>query len=193
MMKVSSPKRAGQKIVGLNGKEYQFDAAGIALVDEDSGFNLLPGYDVLEGTPAELVVNPEPQTAEVRLPDGPLVVVQGPLSVANREIGCPDGHTVAKFDSQARAIVPSTAGLDGAKGNPPGYSIIGPYEQPAPAAPVFPAPEAPEVPTTTDTPPADPPAPPAPPAPAAPRGSKAKNKEKPAEEDAKAAALKAAE
>jgi hypothetical protein len=95
------------------GTQHVFDEDGTCWVDADSGFHLVPGFAVLEGTPVDPVLLAEGEM--VFQQPGPPRWVYAEAEMAGEEVACPDGHTVVRFEAhegRSRSAAPDNCGLE---------------------------------------------------------------------------------
>jgi len=106
--------------------QFDTDAEGKAQVPVTCPIHLVPGWNVVDGTPAEVVQ----VEGEVRAPDGPLVLWQAPPQairkdrpVAGQQVTCPSG-LACLMDAQGRFAAPENCGL----AEVPGFQNLGAYD-----------------------------------------------------------------
>lgn len=104
----------GRKTVLPNNELAEFDQNGRATVSSECGLfdhegtSKVPGFSLIEGTPTAFANAKN----EIEAVDGAMVVCICPPDLAGRSTACPDGRTVARFNSKRMALVPNTCRLD---------------------------------------------------------------------------------
>ncbi len=117
-MVIENRMLAGRKTLCPNNELAVFDAEGRANVSPECGLffpdgrTRVPGFRLIEGIPTTIETN----AREIIPADGPQTVCVCPPNLAGRSTACPDGHTVAHFNAQRLALVPSTCRLDEVQG-----------------------------------------------------------------------------